>query len=138
MTTNGSELGPAQAALRFSIELAALAAWWVIGHALGDALAGSALAWVLAGVLPIIAATVWGTFRAPGDHSAGGAPVLVSGRIRLLVELVVLGGAVVGLASTGHPVAAAVLAAALAAHTAATVSRLRWLLTTDAPTSAAR
>ena len=123
---NGSELAPAQAAFRFAIEVVALVAWAVAGWHLGNGIAGS----ILAFALPLAAATLWGTCRVPGDHSAdGGAPVPVSGPVRLVIEAVVLLGAAAAIAVTWSAVAGAVLAAAIVLHVATTPRRLRWMLT---------
>ena len=88
--TSGSELPPVQAGFRFLLEVAALVGWGVVGwHAVGGI-----TRWFLVIALPVAAAAVWGTFRAPGDRSAnGGAPVAVRGTVRLVIEFVVLLGA---------------------------------------------
>ena len=55
--------------------------------------------YVLAIVLPVIAATIWGVFRVPND---GGAPVVrVPGLIRLLIEAIFFGFATWGLFDSG-------------------------------------
>ncbi len=121
-----SQLPALQAALRFLIEIAALVCWGWIGWEI----APGGWRWAAAIVLPLIGAIVWATFRAPGDHSAGGgAPVAVPGIVRLLIELGVLGGAAVTVALVGHPIVGLVLGAAIVVHHAATVPRLRWLVT---------
>lgn len=66
--TNGSELHPVNAAFRFLLEMAALVAWGVVGW---HVVAGPGR-WLSMVVLPLAAAVLWGTFRRPGDHSAGG------------------------------------------------------------------
>lgn len=95
----------ANLALRFVLELCALAALGYGGWHVGGSL------WVrllLALLAPIAGAAVWGAFVAPRARYPIGDP------LRLLPEWVVFGGATVALALTGHPVlggAFAVLAA---------------------------
>ncbi len=122
---NGSELSPAQAGFRFLIEMAALVCWGIVGWQLTD----SAARWVLVGVLPLVAAAIWGLFRAPDDHSAGGAsPVPVPGLVRLLLELDVLLGAAIVTAIVWRPAVGVVLGVAVLVHYAMTMPRVRWLL----------
>jgi hypothetical protein len=54
---------------------------------------------VLGVLLPLLAATVWGTFRVPNDP--GKAPVAVRGPVRLLLEAAFFGLAVAALSSAG-------------------------------------
>lgn len=122
---NGSVLPPAQAGFRFLIELGAIMCWGFVGWHVTDGL----LRWLLAIALPLVAGAIWGTFRAPGDHSAnGGAPVPVPGLVRLLIELDVLLGAAVVTAIVWRPTVGIVLAAAVVLHYATTTRRVRWLL----------
>lgn len=120
--------------LRFLLELAALAAigyWGVTAHA-----GFASLLWAGGGVL--LAATLWGVFRVPDDpSSAGSAPVSVPGPIRLVLELLLLGGSVVLLAAAGRPLAAAVLGLLLVLHYTLAWRRVRWLLGGDHPTERA-
>ncbi|HVZ38079.1 MAG TPA: DUF2568 domain-containing protein [Candidatus Kapabacteria bacterium] len=79
---------PLNLLLRFLLELAALAsdAYW--GYAVHTGVAR----WVLAAVLPLAAATLWGVFRVPNDPNK--PPVAVSGRLRLALEFAVFATAV--------------------------------------------
>lgn len=120
-----SELSPAQAVFRFVIELVAIVCWGIVGWNVTD----GAGRWVLVVMLPIVAAIVWGTFRAPGDHSSGGgAPVPVPGVVRLFIELDVLLGAAAVTAIVWRWTVGVVLGAAVAVHYATTPARVRWLL----------
>jgi len=122
---NDSELGPAQAGFRFVIEILAITSWAIVGWNITD----GPLRFVLVVALPIVAATVWATFRAPGDHSAGGgAPIAVPGVVRLLLELDVLLGAAIAVALVWRWTFALALAVAVVAHYATTAPRVRWLL----------
>ena len=79
--------------------LAALALWgWSAGASTGTKL-------LLAVAAPAVAGVLWGVFAAPR------APVQVLA-LSVLVKVVVFGAAVLALVATGHPWAAAVLAAA--------------------------
>ncbi len=122
---NGSELTPVQAALRFLVEMAALACWGIVGWQLTNGVAR----WILVVVLPVAAVTIWGTFRTPDDHSAKGhAPIAVPGPIRLAIELCVLLGAAIAAGLVWRPAVAITLAAAVLLHLATTPRRIRWLL----------
>jgi hypothetical protein len=112
-------------ALRFGLELAALASLAFAGWRLADGPA----AIVLAIALPLVAAVAWGVFTVPDDPSrGGGSPVPVPGPIRLALELLVLLGGAAALAVAGAPVAAAVFGALVVLHLAFSGRRLRWLL----------
>jgi hypothetical protein len=113
---------PANLAVRFALELAALLGWGLWGR---SALAGWA-GWALACGLPLAAALVWGTLRVPNDP--GPAPVPVPGWVRLVVEAVVLGGAAWAFYASGRPVWALIYGMVLVAHYAASYDRVGWLL----------
>jgi hypothetical protein len=122
---NGSALPPVQAGLRFLVEVAALVCWGVVGWNIGS----GAMRWVLAGLLPILAAIIWVSFRVPGDQSANGeAPVSVPGIVRLFVELdVLLGGAIFAIL-VGAQVLGSIVFIAVCVHYLLTIPRVRWLL----------
>lgn len=114
---------PANLALRFILEISALAAIGVGAYNLASGFLG----WVLAIGLPVAAAVVWGVFNVPGDESRSGkAPVAVSGVIRLVLELVFFATAVILLWSVA-PVPGAVLGAIVLAHYLLSIDRIRWL-----------
>lgn len=97
----------ANLAVRFLLELAALAALGVWGwHAPGP-LAVRVLA---AAVGPLAAAAVWGTWVAPKARRRLPDP------LRLVAEVLVFANAVVGLVVTGHPGWAVALAVAYAVN----------------------
>jgi hypothetical protein len=113
---------PLNAALRFAMELAALAAmgyWGWVQHA-------GLSRWLWALGLPLGAAVIWGTFRVPGDP--GDAPVAVPGAVRLLLELVFFGGAVWLLVLAGRPSLALVLGVLLLGHYVWAYRRVAWML----------
>lgn len=99
----------ANLAVRFLLELCALAALGVWGwHAPGPL----AVRLVAAAAAPLAGAMVWGTWVAPK------APRRLPDPLRLGVELLVFGNAVVGLLATGNPGWALALAAAYAVSVA--------------------
>lgn len=77
---------PVNLALRFVLEMAALAALGYWGWTQHSGIAR--WAWTLG--LVIGAAALWGTFRVPDDP--GSAPVAVPGIVRLLLEAAFLAG----------------------------------------------
>ena len=87
----------ANLALRFLLELAALAALAYGGYQATDA---TAARWALAIALPAVAALAWGVFVAPKRAVDARLPV------RLLVEAAVLGGGVAALAVADRGVSA--------------------------------
>ena len=121
-----SRMSSFQAALRFLIEMAALAAWATAVWRLPEP---QLMRWVAAVLTVLGLSALWATFRVPGDASAsGGAPFAVAGPVRLGLELLVLLGAGVALAVTGSPGAGLGLAGLVVAHYVATRDRVRWLL----------
>lgn len=112
---------PWNLALRFGLELAA----WT-GFAWGGWQLGS---WPLGLGLLVLSVAAWGTFAVPDDPSRGGrAPVPVSGRVRLAIEVAVLGGGCVMFWLGGAPVVAIVLGILNVIHLVFAAGRLRWLL----------
>jgi len=95
-------------ALRFFLELAALAAMAAYGWRLANNLQ---LRMAAAVVLPVIAASVWGIFAVPADRSRSGkALVPVPGALRLVPELTFFGFAVWCLSALAFPMLSLVLA----------------------------
>lgn len=113
---------PLNLALRFILELVALYAlgfWGWTQHA--------GLARILWGIgLPLLAALTWGTFRVPNDP--GKATVPVPGWLRLVLEALILGGAVWALYAAGQARWALVYGLVLLAHYLLSYDRVLWLL----------
>ena len=106
------------------MEIAALVAIGVGGYNLTSGV----VAWVLGIGLALAAAVAWGTFNVPGDESrSGAAPVAVKGAIRLGLELLFFGLAVVLLWPV-TAVGAGALGAAVLVHYLLSMDRIRWLL----------
>ena len=80
--------------LRFLLEVAALAALAYAGYLLAPV---GLLSWIAAGVLPLAFATVWGAFIAPR------APNRLRDPGKLIVEIVLFGGAATAIYIAGYP-----------------------------------
>ena len=103
--------------LRFFLELAAFAAFALWGAQYNIA---CAIAWF------VVPAALWGVFRMRDD---GGPPVVeVGGRVRLVLEAAVFGGATYGLVAAGRPAWAIGFAAITVVHYAIGHARLRRML----------
>lgn len=114
-----STLKAANLALRFLLELGALAALVFWGFQTGES---SLLKMALGIGVPVLAAGVWGTFRVPDDP--GKAPVQVPGPVRLALELLIFGGATLGLAAAGHPLLAILFGLAVMVNNVLMLDRL--------------
>lgn len=112
---------PLNLALRFLLELAALAAYIFWGWTAHE----GAQRYLLGIGLPLLAAVVWGAFRVPNDP--GKAPVPVPGPVRLALEVAFFAGAV-GLLATVRPTPALVLGALVVLHYLVSYDRVLWLL----------
>lgn len=125
-------LNPALLAVRFLLELIAIASFGVLGWRAFD----SPWRYLLVVVLPIAAAALWGTFVLPDDPSrGGGVPVPVSGPVRLLVEFTVLFGGAAALWGAGLPRLALISTAVLVGYHLLAYDRILWLLTGRPPNS---
>lgn len=72
---------------------------------------------------------VWPTYRVPGDASAkGNAPVAVSGKARLLIELLIFGGGAWGWFLAGPAWFAWTFLAGLVLHHVVSYDRVGWLM----------
>lgn len=118
-------LNPALLAVRFLLELAAFASVGIYGWRAFDA----PWQFALVVLLPVLAATVWGTFAVPGDPSRSGkAPVAVAGPVRLGVEIIVLFGGAAALWLAELPRWALVSVVVLVVYHLLAYDRIGWLL----------
>lgn len=116
---------PANLALRFLLELAALAGFAVFAWSW----ASGVWRYLAAAALVLVIGVLWATFAVPDDPSRSGhAPVPVSGVVRLILELLLLLGGAVALYLAGHGWMALLLAALIAVHYGFSIERLAWLL----------
>jgi hypothetical protein len=112
-------------ALRFLLELAALGGFALLAWRSANG------GWRVIAVISVclLVMTLWGVFNVPDDPSRSGhAPVPVPGVVRLLLELVILFGAVAAFCLAGEQLTAAVMAALLVLHYVLSVDRIVWLL----------
>lgn len=98
----------ANAVVRFLLELAALGVFGYWGYSFG----GTPVGKLGIGIgLPLVVVLVWGVFGAPA------APYRLEQPWRVLLEILVLGGAVLALSLLGRPVLAAGFAVVAALNT---------------------
>ncbi len=115
---------PVNLGVRFLLEMSALAAlsYWAWSEFDGIVM------FVLIVALPVTAGATWGIFAVPNDPSrSGSAPVPVSGKIRLLIEVTLFVLATVALANTTLTMLAYLLPAAVLIHYAVSWDRVVWL-----------
>lgn len=123
--TNRPKMNAANLGLRFVLEIAAVVAIFAWGLRLAD----DWWRYLIAGALAVCAVTLWGVFNVTGDPSrSGNAPVRVPGVLRLLVELLVLGGGAACAALAWHVAAGAVFGVLVVLHYAVAWRRVAWLL----------
>lgn len=116
-------------AVRLLLELAALAFFAVWGWRLHAAVSWRILAAIVA---PIGAAMLWGTVATRRDLvRSTTAPIMVSGAVRLSIELLVLGGAALAIYLAGYPLIAGGYAVIVAVQNALSWDRWRRLLASD-------
>jgi hypothetical protein len=113
---------PINLALRFALELTSLFALGYWGFTQFDGV----LRWLIGLGAPLVAATLWGTFRV--DYEPKKAPVRVPGIVRLGIEILVLGGGVLAFYLAGRPTWALINGALLVFHYAISYDRLAWLI----------
>ena len=116
---------PINLAIRFLLEIAALIAigyWGWMQHT-------GILRYILVIVLPVLATSLWGTFRTPEDASANRkAPVPIAGPLRLLLELAFFGFATWGLLNAGARLSALIFGGATLVHYLVSYDRIAWLM----------
>ena len=86
------------------------------------------LRYVLALLLPLVAAVVWATFRAIEPVEPKPIPVVVQGRVRLLIELAFFVLAVTALVAAGRWIGGAVFGFLVVFHYLTSIDRVHWLL----------
>jgi hypothetical protein len=109
LRSDAAHVGPNEV-LRFFLEIGALFAMAFWAWAMFDGL----LQVVVAIGLPAVAAIAWAIFRVPNDP--GPAPVVVPGIVRLALEAVFFGSAVVLLYLAGEQLAAIIFGAVVVLH----------------------
>ena len=116
---------PLNLVFRLMLEIFALIVVGLWGWSLGE----KSFKYVLAFVLPLIIAAVWGIFAVPDDPSrSGNAPVPVPGIIRLLLELGIFGLACWILFDLEHTIFAYALLISVFIHYLISYDRILWLV----------
>lgn len=116
---------PANLALRFVLEISALCGIGALVWASTNGVWRYLFMVLAIGFLMLI----WGGFAVPNDPSrSGGAPIPVSGLIRLALEIAILLGGALSFYLAGFRLAGASLALLIALHYALSGPRVTWLL----------
>lgn len=111
---------------RFILELLALTVIGIWGWKLGEGL----YKYTLSIGIPIVLATIWGVFAVPDDPSrSGAAPVVVSGIVRLIIELAIFAFAAWSLHNIGYSEFCIIFGIAVLAHYILSYDRIIWLFT---------
>jgi hypothetical protein len=112
-------------AVRFMLEMSGLVTLGVWGWAKGDGV----LKYVLALVVPLIAAAIWGIFAVPDDPSrSGDAPVIVPGLVRLVLELAFFTSVVWALFAMRQSMLGWLFGVIVVLHYLVSYERVSWLL----------
>jgi hypothetical protein len=117
---------PINLALRFLLEIAMLISpgYW------GWHLTANWIQYVAALGIPVIAAVLWGVFRIPNDPKP--APVELPGIIRLLLELLLFGSAVLALNNLGYAQLSLIMAILVILHYLVSYDRI-WVMLRTKP-----
>ncbi len=115
---------PLNLAIRFLLEISALISFGLWGWKFSE----SGWRYLLVFLVPLMFAIAWGVFNVPGDPSrSGNAPIVVSGVVRLLLELVFFTLASLALFQLGYQNLWWILGVAVFLHYAISYDRLIWL-----------
>ena len=116
---------PVNLAIRFALEVTAIVFFSVWGLKLLD----SWVSIILAILLPLIFALLWGVFAVPNDPSRSGKTVVVTpGPIRLVLELVLFGAAAWMLFDLDFQKPGWIFSALVLIHYVSSYDRIAWLL----------
>lgn len=116
---------PVNLAIRFALEVMAIVTFGIWGYRASDGLPG----WILAILLPLVFAGMWGVFAVPNDPSRSGKTVVrTPGVIRLGLELALFGVAAWMLFDLDLQKLAWIFSTALIIHYASSYDRIVWLL----------
>jgi hypothetical protein len=111
--------------LRFGLELAAFTGLAMVAWKLSS----GNLRWVAVIAVLIVAVAIWGIFNVLDDPSRSGeAPVEVSGWVRLVIELAILGGGAAAFAVAQRPTIGISVAVLILIQYATSWSRIEWLI----------
>jgi hypothetical protein len=116
---------PINLIIRFLLELSALTAMGLWGWKQNDGW----FRFILVLGIPIIAAIIWGVFNVPNDPSRSGeAPIVVSGIVRLVIELAFFTIAALALNDLGYIKLSWVIGILVVIHYIISYDRIIWLI----------
>ena len=116
---------PVNLAIRFALEIGAIISFAIWGFKLLD----SWVSIILAILLPLIFALLWGVFAVPNDPSRSGKTVVVTpGPIRLVLELVLFGAAAWMLFDLESLKLGWIFSTVVLIHYVSSYDRIAWLL----------
>ena len=116
---------PINLAIRFILELTALVALGIWGWKQSDGW----LRFALSFGIPIIAAAIWGIFAVPNDPSRSGeAPIVISGILRLAIELAFFSIAAWTMHHMGYTRLSCIFGIIIVVHYISSYDRIIWLI----------
>jgi len=116
---------PVNLAIRFALEVVAIVAFGIWGYRASDRLPGL----ILAILLPVVFAGLWGVFAVPNDPSRSGKTVVPTrGFIRLILELTLFGVATWMLFDLDFQKLGWIFSMVILIHYASSYDRIAWLL----------
>ena len=116
---------PVNLAIRFALEVVAIVTFGVWGYRTSEGLPGL----ILAILLPLVFAGLWGVFAVPNDPSRSGKTVVQTpGVVRLLLELGLFGAAAWMLLDLDYSTIALIFGSAVVIHYFISFDRISWLL----------
>ena len=116
---------PVNLAIRFALEVMAIVTFGIWGYRASDGLPG----WILAILLPLVFAGLWGVFAVRDDPSRSGKTVVrTPGLIRLILELALFGGAAWMLFVLDYQKLGWIFSMLVLIHYASSYDRIAWLL----------
>lgn len=116
---------PVNLAIRFLLEISGLVSLGIWGWKQSDGW----LRFVLAIGIPIIFATIWGTFAVPDDPSRSGkAPIVTPGIIRLVIEIGFFAFATWSMYDVGFKKVSLAFGIMVVLHYMISYDRIKWLM----------
>ena len=116
---------PLNSAIRFLLEFVGILSFALWGYHQSD----SSMKILLAILMPLLFATLWGVFAVRNDPSRSGKTVVPTpGAVRLVLELILFGAATLMLFDLNHTLPASIYGAAVILHYAFSWDRIAWLL----------
>ena len=116
---------PVNLAIRFTLEVVAIVTFGIWGYRASNGLPGL----ILAILLPLVFAGLWGVFAVPDDPSRSGKTVVrTPGPIRLLLELALFGAAVWMLFDLDFQKLAWIFGSLVGIHYLTSYDRIKWLM----------